>query len=115
MTECMKTQPKILAKYKRNGRNQSVEEMRVTVGEFNGIKYLDFRLWEKGRGNQWFPTTRGVSIRERECGDLADVIAKGGKFLEIENAVRRGKVPVAPVESNPVPVESNRSVPPWEG
>jgi Transcriptional Coactivator p15 (PC4) len=68
-------------------RNQG-DELRVSLAEFNGFKFISLRVWERDRSGAWWPTKKGASIRLRECGELAEVLAHvAGR---IEGGERRG-------------------------
>lgn len=56
-------------------RNQGAEELRVSLAEYNGHRYIALRIWERDQAGQFWPSKRGLSIRLRECAQLADILA----------------------------------------
>src|SRR5256885_12712511 len=51
------------------------EELRVTLSEWEGERYVNVRLWRQARG-RWFPDPRrGLSVRVGEFPDLLDALS----------------------------------------
>jgi hypothetical protein len=55
-------------------RDRPDVELRVTVDEFQGHRFLGLRLWEMGQGDAWYPTRKGLSIRLNEAATVAAAI-----------------------------------------
>ena len=53
-------------------RRREGEELRVTLTEWEGQRYVSVRVWRQGRG-KWFPT-RGLSVRVSELHEAARVL-----------------------------------------
>jgi hypothetical protein len=65
-------------------------ELRVSLDEFNGHNFISLRVWEPARdgsGVMW-PTKKGVTVRLRECGDLARVLTKTAGAVKAGGPVR---------------------------
>jgi len=51
------------------------EQLRIVWAEYNGSPYVGVRLWTRDRRGHWFPDAkRGLAIRTRELGKLAEAI-----------------------------------------
>lgn len=51
-------------------RNDGAEEVRISLDEFNGHKYISLRLWFTDDRGNWWPTKKGVTIRPRELAEV---------------------------------------------
>jgi hypothetical protein len=71
--------------------DQDAEQLRFSVDEYNGTRYVSARVWYRDGGGDFKPTKRGITIRARE---MQDVISW---FMDAEKAL------AAPAEG-----ESNR-------
>ncbi len=60
-----------VATFQRHGG----EELRVSLAEFNGFKFLSLRVWAPGQDGQLWPVRgKGLAIKLREVAGLADVL-----------------------------------------
>jgi hypothetical protein len=50
-------------------------ELRLSIDEFKGNRYLALRVWTRGGDGLFWPTSKGTSIRLSEAEDVADAIA----------------------------------------
>jgi Transcriptional Coactivator p15 (PC4) len=95
-------------------RNQG-DELRVSLAEFNGFAFVSIRVWERDRSGAWWPTKKGASIRLRECGELAEVLARVAGRIEAgdRQADRRqeGPPPARRGSARP-PFDANRATSP---
>lgn len=58
-----------------SARSES-EELRITLGEYNGRPFLSIRVWSRGTDGQWWPTKdKGIAIRRHEMATLAEGVA----------------------------------------
>jgi hypothetical protein len=52
------------------------EQLRIVWAEYDGHPYVGIRLWTADRLGRWWPDrTRGLSVRIRELGQVAEAIA----------------------------------------
>lgn len=52
------------------------EELRIVWAEYRGSPYVGLRIWTKDRRGRWWPDrTRGMSVRIRELGQVAEAIS----------------------------------------
>ena len=69
----------------RKGRDGSEDELRVSLDAFEGHPYISIRLWMLDRrSGAWWPTKKGLSIRMREAGDVADAIREALRLADAE-------------------------------
>ena len=70
------------------------EQLRVTLSEFNGHRYLAVRVWALGQdGRSWWPVKgKGVSIRLREILAVGQALARA--FRSSGNATSGQRCPV---------------------
>jgi hypothetical protein len=56
-------------------RRSEREELRVSLTEWKGERYVALRVWRTGRG-RWFPDPRrGLTVRIAELPDVLDALA----------------------------------------
>jgi hypothetical protein len=51
-------------------------ELRVSLDEYQGARFLNLRIWTRGSLDSWWPSKKGVSIRLREAGPLSAILGK---------------------------------------
>lgn len=52
------------------------EQVRINWSEYESHAYISLRMWTRDRRGQWWPDSRrGLSIRIRELGQVAEAIA----------------------------------------
>jgi hypothetical protein len=66
-------------------------EVRVTLDEYQGHRYLGLRLWEAGQGGAWFPTRKGLSVRLSEAEDMAGALLRGLEMAGGPGSPRGGR------------------------
>lgn len=65
------------------------QELRVTLAEFEGHRYVSLRVWAMGRDGQWWPVRgKGCSIRLGEIRSLIEALSQ----LE-DGSMPKGGVP----------------------
>lgn len=62
----------VLIRFDRGGR----EEVRVTLKDFEGRRFIDVRRWFLDQAGQWRPTTKGASIRLGEVDRLVEALER---------------------------------------
>lgn len=88
-----------LATIPRRGRDEALEELRISLEEYQGHPYLSVRLWTKGGGSgEFFPTRKGCSIRISEAEQVSAALLEGHALAVA------GSVPT----STPCPAEDRR-------
>lgn len=50
------------------------EQVRVQWGEFNGVPFLDLRLYFRDPSGDWRPTRKGITVRPDQLDELASAI-----------------------------------------
>ena len=63
----------------------SMEEVRVTVSEWKGQKYLDIRTWVNPlyeKGEEAKPTKKGITLNAGLLPDLMKALKKAGDTLK---------------------------------
>ncbi len=52
-------------------------ELRISLDEFKGHRFLNLRVWNKGADGEWRPDgKRGLAVKLRELSAVADALAK---------------------------------------
>ena len=64
-------------------------QVRVSLGDYEGHKYLNIREWTCDGGGGWWPSKRGLTIRVRELPDFADGVAQAIELLARHAETRR--------------------------
>lgn len=64
------------------------EELRVSLDEYEGHRYLSLRVWTRGQDGDggepvWFPTKRGVTVRARELLEVARAVVGAARRLGV--------------------------------
>jgi hypothetical protein len=75
-----------LATFPRRRRDTD-EQMRVSLSEFNGFAYINFRLWTRDASTAtWWPVRgKGCSIRASEIGPLIKALTEAqGLIVEVK-------------------------------
>lgn len=68
---------KVVSTFKRN----PTEEVRATLKEFRGRRYLDLRIYYQDDAGEWKPTRKGVSLSTDFMPELKEAV------LALENAL----------------------------
>jgi len=63
-------QDKVVSSFKRN----PTEEVRATLKEFRGRRYLDLRIYYQDDQGEWKPTRKGVSLSTDFMGELKEAV-----------------------------------------
>ena len=71
---------KVVSSFKRN----PTEEVRATLKEFRGRRYLDLRIYYQDDAGEWKPTRKGVSLSTDFMPELKEAVACLEKALEEE-------------------------------
>lgn len=72
---------KVVSSFKRN----PTEEVRATLKEFRGRRYLDLRIYYQDDAGEWKPTRKGVSLSTDFMPELKEaVLALEGALTEDE-------------------------------
>lgn len=82
----------------RQSREGPPSELRVTVAEYQGHKFLSLRVWiQNAQTGVWYPAKdKGVSVRLKEAEAVAEAIKRGLRIAEGDSdpATPRGRGPV---------------------
>ena len=75
---------KVVSSFKRN----PTEEVRATLKEFRGRRYLDLRIYYQDDAGEWKPTRKGVSLSTDFMPELKEAILalEGALNAESEEA-----------------------------
>ena len=80
----------LLAKFDRS----PTEEVRVSLREFNGAKFLDIRVYAKpGDSDKYMPTKKGVAFAPRLLPKLRDALYLADKALSEEGILLQAVKP----------------------
>jgi hypothetical protein len=71
---------KVVSSFKRN----PTEEVRATLKEFRGRRYLDLRIYYQDDAGEWKPTRKGVSLSTDFMPELKEAVMALEKALEEE-------------------------------
>jgi len=69
---------KVVSTFKRN----PTEEVRATLKEFRGRRYLDLRIYYQDDAGEWKPTRKGVSLSTDFMPELKEAV------IALENALK---------------------------
>jgi len=59
------------------------EELRISINEFRGHRFVSFRLWTCNRFGDWYPDReRGVTIRARDLQAAIAALVEAARILE---------------------------------
>ena len=74
-------------------RRMHGEELRVSIDEYEGHKYVSLRVWAPVMGGPMGPVkNKGLSVRVRELADVADALRQAADILD---GVQPGSPPVS--------------------
>lgn len=73
----------MVSSFKRN----PTEEVRATLKEFRGRRYLDLRIYYQDDEGEWKPTRKGVSLSTDFMPELKEAVFALEKALEEEDVV----------------------------
>jgi hypothetical protein len=82
-------------------RKEGDEELRVELREYNGFAYLDIRNWWTPRDTGEKRPGKGVTIRIRELGEVANAIDRASSMVD-----RTGRIVAATAADEPDPTAS---------
>ena len=71
---------KVVSTFKRN----PTEEVRATLKEFRGRRYLDLRIYYQDDQGEWKPTRKGVSLSTDFMGELKEAVLALEAVLKAE-------------------------------
>jgi hypothetical protein len=63
-------------------RKDGDEELRVELREYNGFAYVDVRNWWAPRDTGEKRPGKGVTIKLRELGDVADALERATRMVD---------------------------------
>ncbi len=87
-----------LATFRRHG----AEELRVSLNEFEGSRYVGLRVWFRDDDGAWWPTRKGLSIRFRELVGTIRALQRGIDLLSRPRpAAAAAPSPEAPTPARP--------------
>ena len=85
---------RVVSSFKRN----PTEEVRATLKEFRGRRYLDLRIYYQDDAGEWKPTRKGVSLSTDFMPELKTAVAA----LEAALVEEEAEAPApAPAEAQP--------------
>lgn len=59
------------------------EVVKVTIHEFRGQYYLDFRVWYFPEGSEnMHPTKKGINLNVEQIPELSKAILEAGEYLQ---------------------------------
>ena len=83
---------KVVSSFKRN----PTEEVRATLKEFRGRRYLDLRIYYQDDQGEWKPTRKGVSLSTDFMPELKEAVLSLETALNAESEAEEGtKEPAA--------------------
>ncbi len=71
---------KVVSSFKRN----PTEEVRATLKEFRGRRYLDLRIYYQDDQGEWKPTRKGVSLSTDFMPELKEAVVALEAALKAE-------------------------------
>ena len=73
-----------IAVFERPGKGRGPDtELRMDLSEYMGYPFVNLRLWTKGPDGSWYPTRKGLSIKIRECKNLADSLLEAARLASV--------------------------------
>lgn len=72
---------KVVSSFKRN----PTEEVRATLKEFRGKRYLDLRIYYQDEAGEWKPTRKGVSLSTDFMPELKEAVMSLERALKVED------------------------------
>lgn len=78
---------KVVSSFKRN----PTEEVRATLKEFRGKRYLDLRIYYQDDSGEWKPTRKGVSLSTEFMKELKEAVVKLESALKEEEDEEAGE------------------------
>jgi hypothetical protein len=67
-----------VAQFKKNAS----EEVRVSIGEFQGHKLINMRVYFRSATSEWLPSRKGLALGIDRYRELADAVQKVGQALQ---------------------------------
>ncbi len=59
------------------------EKIQFTLSKYRGKRYVDLRLWFKGKeSGEFYPTKKGISIALDQMGQIRKGVEQVSKYLE---------------------------------
>lgn len=52
------------------GDDRDAEQLRISVDEYEGKRYISARIWYRDAAGEYKPTKKGITIRSREIKDV---------------------------------------------
>ena len=80
------SEQRLIAAIRRNGR----EEIRVTLGEWNGAPVFGVRAWFKAEDSTMRPSKDGLTLRAALLPDLARALAEAERVAKAEKLIPPG-------------------------
>ncbi len=71
----------VLFEADRTKKGEGPERLRISVREYQTSKFLDVRIWWRGRGDVWMPSKKGITVRLREIDDVIRVLGEAKLLL----------------------------------
>jgi hypothetical protein len=68
----------LVAQFKKNAS----EEIRVSIGEFNGHKLINMRIYFRSSDGEWLPTKKGIALGVDRYPMLLEAVLKLGQELQ---------------------------------
>lgn len=59
------------------------EELRVTVSEYQGHKFINLRVFFQSKDGQWLPSKKGLGLKKKEIAGLIEALRKGAAVLGV--------------------------------
>lgn len=66
-----------LAAFPRKGARGEETELRVSIDEYEGHRYIGLRVWRRDFHGQWWPTQKGLSVRRAELAGVIEALQEG--------------------------------------
>jgi hypothetical protein len=77
----------LITSFKKN----SFEEIRVSIQDYKGRRYLSLWCWFKSDDDNWQPTKKGLTISLDLLGDLKKAIDAALAKVEFEEEAKAGE------------------------
>lgn len=55
-------------------RSNGDAELRVSIGQYEGHRFLSMREWTRGSDGSWWPSKKGATIRVAEIADFKHAV-----------------------------------------
>ena len=70
----------LVAQFKKNAS----EEVRVSIGEFQGHKLISLRVYFRSATGEWLPSRKGLALGVDRYQELLNAVLKVGQALQVQ-------------------------------